>query len=677
MPAKKNQDDRPSEEGAQPIAEPGIVEIPLDRLKPSPHNARRTPHSEAAIEALAASIHAKGMLQNLVVTPEQNARGQATGRYLVTAGEGRRRAQLLRAKRRQIPKDAPIRCLVDATHDPLELSLDENVTRSAMHPADQFEAFARLSAEQGWGAEEIAARFGVTAHVVRQRLRLAAVSPRLVQAYRDGELTLEQLMAFAISDDHARQEQVYDQLSWNRDPRIIRRDLMETHVPPQDRRVIFVGIDAYVAAGGAVVRDLFSEEDGGYCEDPLLLDRLALERLQALAAEVRAEGWRWAEASLDFPHGHGLRRVYPRAVPLPPDVEERIQGLQLEVDALIEPYEVDEDLPDVTVERIEAIEAEIDALNAGRTAYDPDTIARAGVFVSLGQDGEPRIERGFIRPEDEPTPAAIVAADAGTAGEADGGDAPGGEARGAGDAGGGGPADEPEASDGRRLSDALVRDLTAHRTLGLRIALGEQPDVALIALTHALAAQTFYPAYAMASCLDLRVTSASLTGHAEGIEETPAAQALAARHARWAALMPPEVADLWDAVAALDAGDRAGLLAHCAALSLSAVQQRGDSRPPALAAADRIAQAVALDMTRHWTPTVRSYLGRVTRAQIEEAVRDGVSEEAAAPLAGTKKQAMAEAAEQALADRGWLPALLRTAQVPEPSEQEAPLADAA
>lgn len=77
--------------------------VPLNKLKKSPRNARKVPHGEAAIEALAASIHHKGLIQNLVVEPEMKG-DKPTGSYLVTAGEGRRLAYLLRAKRRQIRK---------------------------------------------------------------------------------------------------------------------------------------------------------------------------------------------------------------------------------------------------------------------------------------------------------------------------------------------------------------------------------------------------------------------------------------------------------------------------------------------------------------------------------------------------------------------------------------------
>lgn len=226
------------------------VFIPLGKLKKSPRNARKTPHSETTIEALAASIAAKGMLQNLVVEPEADTDGQLTGSYFVTVGEGRRLALLLRAKRKEIAKTELVRCIIDTDNDPQEISLDENVTREAMHPADQFEAFRVLAERRGSGAEDIAARFGVTAHVVRQRLRLGSVSPKLMQVYRDGGLTLDQLMAFAITEDHARQERVYESHLHNREPWIIRRALTTANVAATDRRAVFVGAEAYTRAGG-------------------------------------------------------------------------------------------------------------------------------------------------------------------------------------------------------------------------------------------------------------------------------------------------------------------------------------------------------------------------------------------------------------------------------------------
>jgi ParB family chromosome partitioning protein len=73
-------------------------------------------------------------------------------------------------------------------------------------------------------------------------------------------------------------------------------------------------------------------------------------------------------------------------------------------------------------------------------------------------------------------------------------------------------------------------------------------------------------------------------------------------------------------------------------------------------------------MTGYWRPTVRSYLGRVTKTRILEAVCEGVSGEAAERIADMKKVDMAEAAEQLLAATDWLPALLRTVKPQAQSE---------
>jgi len=629
----------------------GVVHIPLNKLKKSPKNARKTPHSEAEIETLAASIAAKGLLQNLVVEPERDAEGKETGHYLVTIGEGRRLAQLLRVKRKQIKKSEPVRCVLDVAHDAHEISLAENVIRAPMHPADQFEAFKKLADERGMSAEDIAARFGVTAQVVWQRLRLGAVSPRLMQVYRDGGLTLEQLMAFCLTEDHARQEEVFDSLSYNRDASAIRRMLTETQVSCRDRRARFVGAQAYEDAGGTIIRDLFSEDHGGYFADAGLLDRLVLEKLNAVAADIVREGWKWAEAHIDFPHAHGMRRVYPHPVSLSPEDQARLDTVQAAFDALMAQYEGVEELPDDVDAKFGELEAEIERLSERQQAYDDDDIARSGVFVILGHDGRVRVERGFVRPEDEkPVELTEAGAHVAEGGEGADGDAPT-STEGNGD----------EAEGEKPLSDLLVRDLTAHRTLGLRIALGEHPDVALIAVTHALVAQTFYDRYDAVACLSLKANEPALAAHADGIEDTPAAKALADRHANWARQLPQNATELWPFIAALDPDSRMALFAHCAALTVNAVRLPWEKRPNAWATADAIAALVNLDMTAYWTPSVRSYFGRVSKARILEAVREAVSNEAAEQMADSKKQPMAEAAEQLLIGTGWLPALLRTA----------------
>ncbi len=652
--------------------------VPLNKLKKSPKNARKVPHTEAAIEALAASIAHKGLIQNIVIEPEMK-RDKPTGYYLATAGEGRRLSYLLRVKRKEIKKDHPVRCWLDTENDPSEISLDENVTRSAMHPADQFERFHELSEDKGWGAEEIGARFGVSAGVVKQRLRLGAVSPKLLEVYREDGLTLDQLMAFAITEDHARQEQVFENLHHNREPWIIRRDMTAGNVPADDRRAMFVGADAYIEAGGNIIRDLFTEDRGGFFEDAGLLDMLATEKLREIAGEVQAEGWKWAEAHIDYPHAHGMRRFYPQAVDLSDEDEARLDVLSTEHDELAEGYSSYDEMPEDVAAKLQAVSDEIDAISAKRHAYDPTIIAHGGVFVVLHHDGTVRIERGFVRPEDE------ALADPQPEDEDDAIDPEAGEDEQAED----GDEDVQDFEDedeetGKPISDSLIRDLSAHRTLALRVALGDKPGMALVALTHTLTAQLFY-SYAEAGCLEIRPTVTPLGGHAAGIEDTPLAARASAAHDAWAERMPRDVADLWGFIVALDDEQRVALLAHCASRTVNALRVPWDRKPRTLQTADRLATALTLDVVKDWTPTVDSYLGRVTKAHILEAVTEGVSEDAARRIADMKKPDMAQEAEQLLAGTEWLPAVLRTPEpeaepvetkdaegIAQPSEAEAP-----
>jgi ParB family chromosome partitioning protein len=184
--------------------------------------------------------------------------------------------------------------------------------------------------------------------------------------------------------------------------------------------------------------------------------------------------------------------------------------------------------------------------------------------------------------------------------------------------------------------------------LGLRLNLSEQPDIAIIAATHALASQIFYLG-ADAHVVGIQPIKTDLAAHADGIEDTAAGKAWADRHANWARQIPRDVASLWTFVTELDHDSRMALFAHCVALTVNAVKLPWERRSRTMATADKLAEAVSLDMTGYWRPTVRSYLGRITKARILEAVREAVSDEAADRMAQMKKQDMAEAAEQLLA----------------------------
>lgn len=621
-----------------------VIDVPLNKLKPSPRNARRTPHARADIEALAASIAAKGMIQPIVVEPELDARSKATGHYLVTIGEGRRQAMQLRAETKAIPKTEPVRCIIDLDNDAHEISLDENVTRAAMHPADQFEAFNTLALRRGFGPEEIAARFGVSAQVVRQRLRLAKVSPALMAVYRQDDMTLDQLMAFTVTDDHARQEATWEALSWNKEPYIIRRMLTQDRVRGSDRRAVFVGAEAYEAAGGLVERDLFADDGGGYFTDPVLLDRLVLEKLESLAQTVRSDGWAWVTTALDLPPVREFRRVYPVNQPLLPEDEASRAALSEECDQLIAEYDGEDEIEAAVAARLDEIDAQLAALDNASRTYEPADKARAGVFVVLNHEGMARVECGFIRPQDEPEAAS---------------------------------SDDGESTDDQRtdrrerspapLSDRLICELAAHRTAALRHALGEVPEIALVAVIHALAVQTFRTEGG--SALELRAQSSHLSVHASDIGDSRATRGIEARHAAWASQLPKGSADLWSAILAMKPARRLSLLAHCAAYSVNAVPRMAGRG--VMAHAEQLASQLQLDMSGYWQPTAANYFGRVAKPHILAAVTEGASPEAARRIDGMKKDPMAEAAALALQRSGWVPEIMRTKASDDPQWLEA------
>jgi ParB family chromosome partitioning protein len=615
-------------------ASKNIVFVPLSRLKKSPKNVRKVPHAKADIRAMAASIAAVGMLQYPVVEPELGPRGKPTGNYLVNAGEGRRLAQLLRVKRKQIGPNEPVRCILNTEHSATEISLAENAVRSDMHPADQYEAFAKLHDEEGQSAEDIAARFGVTAAVVKQRLKLGAVSPKLRGLYRKGDMSLDQLSAFAITEDHERQERVWKELpTFNRSRASILRALSEGQVPSDDRRALFVGAVAYEDAGGTIVRDLFDAGGGGFYADADLLNRLACEKLQGHAETVKAEGWRWVYAVTELDHQAcaGMRRVYAKPVPLSASERKKLRKLEARYKALFDKYP-DGDMPSDVGAKLERIEKAVEALN--REQYKAKEVALAGAFVTLAGDGSVRIERGFVRTEDEPQSKAKT------------------EDR--------KKADDKDADELAPLSEKLVAELTAHRTSALRNELAQHPATALIALTHALALATFFQGSA-GSCLEIVPKSAWLPGHAPGIDESVAEKQIAERHTAWAKRLPQKPEALWTFIHELSDDERSGLLAHCVSLTVNAVRApRYRVNDGAEADASVLAREVGLDMTAYWQPTASGYLGRVSKERIIGAVRDGVSQQAADNIARLKKPAMAEAAEGLLAGKGWLPDVLVT-----------------
>ena len=651
-------------------------DIPFNKLVLSQANVRRI-KAGVSIEELAEDIARRTLLQSLTVRPVLDDDGAETGMFEIPAGGRRYRALELLVKQKRLARTAPVPCVVRTEGLAEEDSLAENVQRAPLHPLDQFRSFRDLR-EKGRSEEEIAATFFVSVQVVKQRLKLAAVSLRLLEVYAEDDMTLEQLMAFTVNPNHERQEQVWEatQRSHNREPYFIKRLLTEGAVRASDKRAQFIGIEAYESAGGVVMRDLFQQDDGGWLQDPLLLDRLVTEKLEREAQIIRAEGWKWLEVATDFPYGHtyGLRHVASEAVAMTDQEIASAEVLRAEYERLEQVHADADELPDDVDRRLGEIETALAELDDRPVKYDPEEMARAGVFVSIDSSGSLRIERAYVRPEDEP-----AVAESDSTHEEAGSVAVGAETNddiGKIDGGSVEPQDEPDQEDGMKpIPDRLMTELTAYRTLALRDALAQDPDVAHLAALHAFCLRLFYR-YALESCVDVEVKSYVFGSQAPGLNDTAIAKAVDQRHRRWSEQLPREPGDLWDALMAFDADSRDALLAHCVAMSVNAVHEPWNRRPRALAHADRIADAIGLDVAAAgWSPTVENYFGRITKSRILLAVREAKGDQAAQHLDHLKKGEMAERAQELLQSSGWLPEPLRTPNRPLAPASQADAAD--
>ena len=648
-------------------------DIPFNKLVLSQSNVRRV-KAGVSIEEMAESIARRGLIQSLHVRPVLDGDGAETGMFEVPAGGRRYRALELLVKQKRLAKTATVPCVIgDANSDILvdEVSLVENMERAPLHPLDQFRAFQAMR-DKGMAEEAIAAAFFVSVTVVKQRLRLTSVSPTLLEIYADDGMTLEQLMAFTVSPDHARQEQVWDAIkdSWQKEPYQIRRMLTETAVRASDKRAIFVGVDAYEAAGGIVLRDLFQSDDGGWLQDPVLLDRMVAEKLKATADQIAEEGWKWIEVAVSFPYGHdhGLRELSGVAVDLTDEERATREALREEYDRIEAEYSEADELPDAIDQRLGEIEQALEAFENRPVSYDQADIAIAGAFVSLDADGSLSIDRGYVRAEDEPQ-----AEPDGEASEGDQPDTP--TVQRAVITIGGKPAEpEDDEEDGiKPLPERLVIELTAHRTLALRNALAEHPHVAMTMLLHKLLSDTFIHTNP-SGCLEANVRHIFFSAQSEELKDSPSAQAVNDRHERWGDHIPADDQALWDWLADLDDGTRLELLALCVSYGVNALFERPNPYSGSgvsqhgldvrLAQADRLARATGMDMVAAgWKPTVSNYLGRVTKPRILEAVREGAGERAAQLIDHMKKGDMAKEAERLLTDSGWLPEPLRLASI--------------
>ena len=611
-----------------------IQNIRLDKLVKSPRNVRKTPPSEAAEAELKASIAAHGLQQNLVVAP-----ANGDGVHEVIAG-GRRLAALkaLQAEGR-LPQDCVVPCFI-RTENAAEISLAENIVRHAMHPADQFEAFAAL-ADAGETVPAIASRFGVPEKLVRQRLKLGKVAGELLAAYRAEEMDLETLMAFTLADGHRRQLAVWSQV--RNDPYgvshyTVRRLLTEKSIAAASRLGCFVGAEAYEQAGGRVTRDLFSERDDGYFDDVKLVRQLALQKLEAKARELEAT-WKWAKPMLEPDYGFAAEfaRVHPRPMSVPTEVTEELKRLNERATELMDLDEDDwtEDL-EVEADELAARREQLQQIVRRRTAYSDDDRKRAGCIVTIGHDGDFQIYEGLI-PRDE------------LSGDGDGvaGEQPGGAL--SNEPAAAPPSGEQAVRKAHGFSQALIDDLKAHRLQITKAHLAGDFETAFDVALYSLCIGTLHLGY-RANPLDLRALQTHADSSLGDLKDTPAAERLAARREglelAWLSLPPDQG---FARLCALSSGAKQALFAWCVAQTLQAQLAFEDKADPVV---EQVGVRLGIDFATHWRPTADNYWGRVKKSHALEVGAAVLGAHWQRNHAKDKKPELAKALEAAFAGDG-------------------------
>lgn len=625
----------------KPIADGRLITVPLSQLHISSLNARANDSSD--VSELAALLASQGQLQNLIVVSEAGGHG-------VVGGGRRYRAFKMLEERGAVASDHPVFCLVTDEAHALAASVAENSGRDDMHPADEFIAFKAL-VEDGSSLEDIAAKFGCTPLVVRRRLQLAKVSPKLIALYRAGEMDLESLQVFTLVNSQKLQEKVWnDTPSYMRHAHNLRRALTQgTTDASNDRFAQFVGLDAYEAAGGSVIRDLFGGQNSGYIKDAALMQKLAGEKLDAIAEQLRAEGWSFVKIYPEIgwhqtnPYGRSKATVRALATGEQAEIEQLETALAA---ANAELHDPDDDaITDGDAEAIEQTiakhQARIAEIRDSATSYTDRQKKKAGAVFGLNHAGQLEIHRGMIAPVDPKVAKAREKEKAAAAGE-------------------------PVEDDRPAHSEALIRKLTANRSAALSAHLLEAPREALNLLVATLATKIFYTGYYGSSGLSIAPTEqlTALTSAADDLEASKAFAALTARREELQKTLPEDPAGLFDWANEQSLHAVVELLAYCTASCVNVTTHNEHAKP-----LENVERAIGLNMADWWQPTVKSYIGQVRKDVVTGALSSvGVGDIAIKELDKLKKVDLGRKAEELLADSGWLPPILRPKDLPKPAK---------
>ncbi len=636
----------------------------LDDLTAWEDNPRKTGRDKG-MDELCASIKAHGLLQSLVIQM------QPDGTALVIAGERRLKALKRLAANGDIAADTLVPCrMATPSQDIGELALAENAVREPMHPADQFEAFMDLH-YNGWSDADIAARFGLTETVVKQRRKLASLSDAVLQAYRDGKINLDQAQGFTVNRDHREQEAVLERLleeydpedQWARDDwdgSSIRGMLVANEVTAGDKRVKFVTLDAYVAAGGTVSHDLFSDdEDFVFIDNVKLLDKLATEKLNAIVTGLKENGWNWAEYRKDF--DSAARQTFIElderdAEPTPAQEaeRERLSSLQDELSERWEDMEPNDPDADKLSRRMDEVDRQIHDLDNDIAGQWPDDVkAIAGAVVTLSVTG--KINTAYVVHKENKNElekiqsGETVSVDDATNGK-EGNDREGEAPK------------ESEKPETVKLPPQLIETLTAHKSAAIGHAIAGAKNLALAATVHALMRTAFSTFGFEYDATQVRMADTPYPlhwqredGHCIGLD------GLKQREEEIAGLLAEsdDRLSLWYWLLAQSQEKLLEILAYCVGTSISTIATKQASNFGAIIHGNAIAQQLGLDMTEYFTPTAENYFNHVGKATILNDLTEALGRDPGPDIRKLKKEDLAARAEREVKGTGWLPRPLR------------------
>lgn len=603
--------------------------VPAANLEKSPANVRKSsdPDADARLQA---NIAERGVLQNLVGVPIARKRGH----YRITAG-GRRLAAVHRLIEEGIfPADYAVPLLVLKNQaDEVEVSLQENFFHLEMNPAEACRAFRDVIEVEGKSPADVARRFGVTERFVLGRLRLAGLAEPVFDALEANAITLDVAQAYASTSDTARQAAVFELLrhSYTRaNVSEIRRQLACYSYRAGDPKAMLVGREDYVAAGGRIEEDLFSDAGTVCWLDTQIVDDLAERKLAEAAEAIRLRegfGEIRAVAATHIPYSQtwGLQQLHGEQPDLSDEQQARKDQIEIELAEWSDAHDSGEYEPsDEDEAHVASLKTELASLTAPAPVIEESRKAEALAYVVIGDDGVPRIHEQFYvmpAPEPEVEPDAEEESD-GTGGEHHDGDV-------AGD-------DKPV------LSQRLLERLAMMKVELLALHVASDPGFALDLATFILAdasAMTYGPHVPS----ELRGPAPARLVH-DFNSDMPAAL-------EWAKLQDGldrrwqgrgSAVERYKAFCALPEEVRAAWLGWAVARTLRAVPYgHGEA-----AFLDHLGSKLAIDVAAWWRPTAAAYFDKIPKPAILDLFAEIGGADLKSRYAGSKKHDLAAAAER-------------------------------